>query len=135
MNKNFKGEYKFQERLTPNQVFFNQSVRTKSELCLWTMCRESMDSVDIVESTCRTLSRVSVNNVYGLCGQSPSSSEADWTMSTVPWTLSSETMDIVHCTLDFVHELSGQSPWTLSSLPEFSWTLSTESMDIVQTVH
>ena len=101
-----------------------------------------MDSVDIVVSTCRTLSRVSVNNVYGLRGQSPSSYEADWTMSTVPWTLSSETMDIVHCTLDFVHGLSGQSPWTLSSLPEFPglcplspWILSrlsTESIGNVQ---
>ena len=75
--------------------------------------------------------------------------QADWTvsecpctMSTLPLNLSSEPMDIVHCILDFVHGLSGQSLWTLSSLPELPglcplnpWTMTSESMSNVQGVH
>ena len=59
---NFKGEYKFQERLL-QLIFLTNSVRTKSVLCPWTMSREPMDSVNIVQPAW-TLSRVSVDNVH-----------------------------------------------------------------------
>ena len=56
----FKGEYKFQERL----LQFKLSYPFQSgQLCLWTMSREPMDSVDIVQSAW-TLSMVTVENVY-----------------------------------------------------------------------
>ena len=130
---NFKGDYKFQEKLPQLKFFLTNLFKTKSGLCPWTMSREPMDSADIVQSAW-TLSRVSVDNVHTfhwVHGQCPGS----------PWTLSRETVENVHwvhghCpvwvgSLDFVQSIHGHCP----DFPLIPWKMSRESMDIVKGDH
>ena len=105
------------------QYLMTSILKMSFEISLKCLRRESTDSVDIVQSTWYqwTMSMNSgqslgssgrLYNVHGQCPLYPGL-----------------------CILDFVHGVSGQSPWTLSCLPELSGLCPLSQIDIVQTVH
>ena len=84
---NFKGEYKFQERLLQLKFFFNQFSQEKE----WTLSMDNVQGAHGFSGHCP----VCLDIVQGISGQCP-----HFPLS--PWTLSRESMDILqgdsgHC--------------------------------------